>query len=230
MIGLACTHKLTNAHTNSIKLDDSRCTPAPSDVYRSLMKMNHPAPTNCEKTSKLGLIVAGTFGAIGLALVAITTPFLLPALRKHCLPYVPATDSQLSNLSKAFKKYAKRGETFVDVGSGDGRICRLAGELDIYSKVYGVELNSLLVLYSRLRSFKSKNIKFYRCDLWKFPFHKYDAICIFGVDTMMQPLEAHLRGQAGRRSILYACRFPFKNLTQIDEIGSGIDKVWVYKL
>lgn len=185
------------------------------------------------KTGKrLGLIVAGTFGAFGLALVAITTPFLLPALRKHCLPYVPATNNQLINLQKAFNKHSKQGDSFVDVGSGDGRICRLASKLNIYTKVHGVELNTWLVLYSRIQSFSSRNsdIKFYRCDLWKFPLENYNSVCIFGVDSMMPPLETYLKERRTREQIIYACRFPFKNLTQIDEIGAGIDTVWIYKL
>lgn len=187
-------------------------------------------PSANEKSHRLGLVVAGSFGAIGLALVAVTTPFLLPALRRYCLPYVPATDAQLHNLSRAFRKHSKLGDSFIDVGSGDGRICRLAGQLNIYSQVHGVELNNWLVLYSRLKSFGSSNIKFYRRDLWKFPLKSYDSICIFGVDTMMEPLEAYLRSQNERESTIYACRFPFKNIKQIDELGEGIDTVWVYRL
>lgn len=188
------------------------------------------AAVDDKKYGRLGLIVAGAFGALGLALVAITTPFILPALRKHCLPYVPATDAQLANLRKAFASHSKCGDSFIDVGSGDGRICRLAATLGLYSQVHGVELNSWLVQYCRFRSINSPIIKFYRRDLWKFPLYNYDAICIFGVDTMMDPLEAYLVAHKQRKSTIYACRFPFKNLTKVDEIGNGIDTVWVYKM
>jgi hypothetical protein len=180
--------------------------------------------------SRLGLLVGGAFGAVALGLVALSTPFLLPALRKHCLPYVPATSEQLSNLSRAFRKHSARGDTFIDVGSGDGRICRLASSLGMYSHVHGVELNGWLILYSRMKAMRQPNVKFYRRDLWTFPLHQYDALCIFGVDTMMGPLEKYLRSTRTRQQVIYACRFPFSSLKPIDEIGTGIDTVWVYRL
>lgn len=181
-------------------------------------------------SNRLGLLVAAAFGTVALGLVALTTPFLKPALRKHCLPYVPATNDQLFNLRKAFRRHSTKGDKFIDVGSGDGRICRLASELKLYSQVHGVELNSWLILYSRFKSIKQPNVKFFRRDLWNFPLDQYESICIFGVDSMMDPLEKYLCSTRTRKQTIYACRFPFSSLKQIDEIGSGIDTVWVYKL
>lgn len=179
---------------------------------------------------RVGLLAAGTLGAAGLVLVALTTPFLLPALRRHCLPYVPATNDQLANLKGAFTKHSSKGDRFLDIGSGDGRICRLASKLGVYSQVNGVELNNWLVLYSRLKSIRQPGVKFYHRNLWKFPLHQYESICIFGVDTMMQPLEEYLEKTNTREQTIFACRFPFKELKQVDEIGQGLDTVWVYKL
>lgn len=185
------------------------------------------------KSSHIGLVLAGTFGVAGVALVAISTPFVLPALRKHCLPYVPATDNQLANLTRAFKGHAQRGDRFVDIGSGDGRICRLAHESGLFSQVHGVELNSLLVMYSRVIALKNgqfNKIKFHRQDLWKFPLARYDSICIFGVESMMDPLSRYIVSGNMKTQTIFACRFPFKNWTPIDEIGTGIDTVWIYKV
>ena len=61
----------------------------------------------------IGWIIGGTTAA----LCALVTPFILPALRRHCLPYVPATTQQV----RLVLQHAK-GETLVDIGSGDGRI------------------------------------------------------------------------------------------------------------
>ena len=49
-------------------------------------------------------------------------PFVSPALRKHVLPYVPATDTQLDNLSVAARATLGQTERLVDLGSGDGRV------------------------------------------------------------------------------------------------------------
>lgn len=183
--------------------------------------------------SRIGVLVAAGFGFIGTTLVFLAAPFIFPALRRHCLPYVPATDQQLANLSKAFKRHSKEGDTFLDIGSGDGRICRIAKAQGIYSQVHGVELNYMLVLFSRLMALKSgqyNSLKYHHSDLWRFPLHNYDAISIFGVESMMEPLEKYLCDSGSKQQIIYACRFPFKNLKRLDELGHGIDTVWVYKL
>lgn len=198
--------------------------PAQDELQKS--KSDH------QRNSRLGLWLGGTLGFAGLALVALTTPFVLPALRRHCLPYVPATDQQLCNLNKAFKRHAKLGDKFVDIGSGDGRICREAARLGIFSQVHGVELNYPLVLYSRILSWNqpNKGIRFFHRDLWKFPIGDYDSICIFGVESMMDALRNYLLEQSKSDQMVFACRFPFKDLEQVGEIGEGIDTVWVYRV
>lgn len=74
---------------------------------------------NRDKRSRLGLIVTGVVGGSIVALYAVAAPFVLPALRKVCLPFVPATTVQVENVLKALR--ARTGK-LVDIGSGDGRI------------------------------------------------------------------------------------------------------------
>ena len=54
-----------------------------------------------------------------MVLTVICAPFVSPALRRICLPYVPATTTQVSNVMKAVKG---RNGQLIDLGSGDGRI------------------------------------------------------------------------------------------------------------
>lgn len=75
-----------------------------------------PRPPNGQYT---GLIIAGVFGFSGVAILALAFPFIRPAFRRICLPYVPATDTQVANVLKAL---SGRKGTLVDLGSGDGRI------------------------------------------------------------------------------------------------------------
>lgn len=206
------------------------------DSFESLLKRQNQKQTNNlreNERSRIGVLVAAGFGFIGTTLVFLAAPFILPALRRHCLPYVPATDQQLANLLKAFERHSNKGDTFLDIGSGDGRICRLANARGIYSRVHGVELNYMLVLFSRLMALKSgdyKSLKYHHSDLWRFPLHDYDAISIFGVESMMEPLEKYLSDSGSKQQTIFACRFPFKNFKQLDVLGQGIDTVWVYKL
>ena len=66
-----------------------------------------------------GKVILGIFGATFVGVTAVTLPFVLPALRKVCLPFVPATTTQVSNVMKLLQ--GRKG-LLVDLGSGDGRI------------------------------------------------------------------------------------------------------------
>lgn len=46
---------------------------------------------------------------------------MAPAFRKYCLPYVPATTTQLENILSILK-YSDKNGRLLDIGSGDGRI------------------------------------------------------------------------------------------------------------
>lgn len=67
----------------------------------------------------LGLTLAAVFGFTGLATIVVAFPFIKPGFRKICLPYVPASDIQVSNIVKALE--GCKGNV-IDLGSGDGRL------------------------------------------------------------------------------------------------------------
>ena len=71
--------------------------------------------------SKFGLVALGVTGTIVAGLFVGTLPFLTPALRRICLPYVPATNTQIQNILQMCKGRSGR---LVDLGSGDGRVVR----------------------------------------------------------------------------------------------------------
>lgn len=71
----------------------------------------------------VGLIATGLGGTIA-ALYVVAAPFVAPALRKICLPFVPATTAQVENVLTALRA---RSGTLVDIGSGDGRIVSVGG-------------------------------------------------------------------------------------------------------
>jgi len=181
---------------------------------------------------RTGLILAAIVGGTGIAISTICIPFVTPALRRICLPYVPATTIQLENIQRALKTFAhkKSGNKLVDIGSGDGRIVHLAAQNGY--KAHGIELNPWLVLYSKYRSLRlgiRSTATFSRQDLWKSNFDTYDSIVIFGVEQMMNDLENKLSQEIKPECTVVACRFPFPNWKEIATIGEGVDSVWVYK-
>ena len=140
------------------------------DQVRSEMKMNTIKPdvavSGCQECSELqaefaknpgglpprrgGLIIASLVGGAGLAITTVCVPFVLPALRRVCLPFVPATSSQLNNVRSALQGRARSSPAparLLDIGSGDGRIV-IQSARDGFQAT-GVELNRWLVYYSR---------------------------------------------------------------------------------
>ncbi|KYM93690.1 hypothetical protein ALC62_15676, partial [Cyphomyrmex costatus] len=123
-------------------------------------------------------------GGIATAISVVCYPFVSPAFRKICLPYVPATRQQIKNVIRALND---RSGSLIDLGSGDGRIVLAAAKRGF--KAHGIELNTWLVWYSRLQAVingLSKVTAFHKQDLWKHHLGKYDNVVIFGVDQMVR--------------------------------------------
>ncbi|XP_077991678.1 ATP synthase subunit C lysine N-methyltransferase-like [Glandiceps talaboti] len=175
---------------------------------------------------KAGLILVGVSGALVAGLYAVATPFVLPALRKVCLPFVPATTQQIENVMKALQG---RTGTLVDIGSGDGRIVLAAAKHGF--RGVGVELNPWLVWYSKLTAKfhgLSHQASFYRKDLWKMQMNQFNNVVIFGVPQMMPSLAEKLSTELDHSARIVACRFPFEDWMPGQVIGEGVDTVWVY--
>nr|XP_034957200.1 ATP synthase subunit C lysine N-methyltransferase isoform X2 [Zootoca vivipara] len=178
------------------------------------------------KQRNWGLLVTGVIGGTLVALYAVATPFIAPALRKHCLPYVPATSKQVENVLRMLKG---RNGPLVDIGSGDGRIVIAAAKVGF--KAVGYELNPWLVWYSRYCAWREgvhQNAKFYISDLWKVSFSQYTNVVIFGVPQMMWQLEKKLGEELAFDARVIACRFPFPHWRPNQSLGEGIDTVWAY--
>ncbi|XP_012373273.1 protein FAM173B [Octodon degus] len=176
--------------------------------------------------SRWGLLLTGVAGGALVAVYAVATPFLTPALRKVCLPFVPATAKQIENVLEMLR--ARRG-SLVDIGSGDGRVV-IAAAKEGFTAV-GYELNPWLVWYSRYRAWREGvhgSATFYISDLWKVSFSQYSNVVIFGVPQMMPQLERKLELELAGDARVIACRFPFPHWTPAHVTGDGVDTVWAY--
>ncbi|XP_012224351.1 ATP synthase subunit C lysine N-methyltransferase [Linepithema humile] len=181
-----------------------------------------------QKSSKIGLALIAATGGIATAISVVCFPFVSPAFRRICLPYVPATHQQIKNVIQALNG---RSGSLIDLGSGDGRIVLAAAKHGF--KAHGIELNTWLVWYSRLKALTnglSNNTAFFKQDLWKYNLGKYDNIVVFGVDQMMEDIEKKFNSELCQDTLVIACRFPLPNKHPIMTIGHGVDTVWVYKI
>ncbi|XP_076174189.1 ATP synthase subunit C lysine N-methyltransferase isoform X2 [Ptiloglossa arizonensis] len=181
-----------------------------------------------KKASKLGLYLIGITGGIATAISIICIPFVSPAFRKICLPYVPATSQQVQNVLQALEG---RAGSLIDLGSGDGRIVFAAAKAGF--KADGIELNSWLIWYSRLKALLtglSSQTTFIKQNLWKYNLRNYDNIVLFGVDQMMQDIENKFVTELQKDCVIIACRFPLPNMNAMKIVGEGVDTVWIYKV
>ena len=206
----------------------------------SLFILNQGNAKPLKESSNIGLYTTIGIGSIALAFRIAAIPFVTPALRKHTLPYVPATDKQIENVFKTIRLIKKSDSlakssggqsalTLIDLGSGDGRIVFEASKRGY--KAVGVELNFFLYLYSRFKalSFKSKpRPVFQRANLWNVSLSNYDLIVLFGVQEMMNDLVVKLNKEMKNESTIITCRFPINDHKEIYALDDGIDSVWVY--
>lgn len=172
----------------------------------------------------MAIISAWIISGAGVGIFALTIPFVVPAFRRHCLPYVPATPVQIERVLG----YLRPGR-MVDLGSGDGRVVIAAAKQGHYS--VGYELNPWLVLFSKMKALLSgvhKSTEFHRKDLWKVNLSKYDNVVFFGVDDMMQPLGEKIAAEVSQDARVVACRFRFPSWEPRLKFEAGADSVWVY--
>lgn len=205
-----------------------------------------------EKPSKFGLYATMGVSALAIGFSVVAIPFLTPALRKHALPYIPATPKQIKNVFKAVKAFSRaNGLThlhpslntsnqrikLIDLGSGDGRIVFEAASRGYQAT--GVEINLVLVLYSKLKAlklwpqFKQQQIPrpvFQRANFWHVKMSEYDLIVVFGVQEMMKDLATKLKAEMKPNSIIVSCRNPIPTYKSVFNLEDDLDSVWIYNI
>ncbi|PIO76708.1 hypothetical protein TELCIR_01224 [Teladorsagia circumcincta] len=98
----------------------------------------------------------------------------------------------------------------------------------------GVELNGILVAYSKYRAARDglrKKAKFHRMDIFKTDLGVFNTAVIFGAENLMIDLVPKLSEMRSGTSLL-ACRFPLPecgHFQSVAQIGEGIDAVYVYR-
>ncbi len=132
------------------------------------------------------------FAALGIlilvfGLVVLRGAPYLPTLRKQA-------DIALDMLGLS------PGEVLLELGCGDGRIARMAAEQGV--KVVGYELNPILVLVSRMRTWKYRSsVKIVWGDYWSKDWPQADGIFVFLLDHYMEKLDKKIIQQYSQHDI-----------------------------
>ncbi|XP_060236376.1 ATP synthase subunit C lysine N-methyltransferase isoform X4 [Meriones unguiculatus] len=152
-------------------------------------------PTSLEsenlKKSNWGFLLTGIIGGALVTVYAVATPFITPALRKVCLPFVPATSKQIENVVKMLQH--RRG-SLVDIGSGDGRIVTFAQYSNVV--IFGVP-QMMPQLEKKLELELEDDARVIAC---RFPFPHWtpDYTAGEGIDTVWAYDMSAFRGRGKR--------------------------------
>jgi 16S rRNA A1518/A1519 N6-dimethyltransferase RsmA/KsgA/DIM1 with predicted DNA glycosylase/AP lyase activity len=107
-------------------------------------------------------------------------------------PYVPILRRPAEELLDLAE--LKPGQTLIDLGSGDGRLLKLAAQRGI--RGIGYEINPWLWLISRANCWGYRDkIELHLADYWHVRLPPADAIAVFLIKRYMQRLDAKLSAE-----------------------------------
>lgn len=127
------------------------------------------------------------------------------------LPYVATDRQKIDSIIKLAK--IKKGETVVDLGSGDGRLLFAAAQRGAHA--IGYEINPLLIVLTHIHA-KLKGlvdqIELRRQNLWKADLAVADVIFVYGRRKNMPKFEEFIyrNAQKGSRVVVNTNPFPNK--------------------
>lgn len=132
-------------------------------------------------------------------------------------PYLPTLSAQQIRALELLN--LKKGQTLLELGSGDGRMLRAAARRGI--KVVGYELNPILFIISWLLCLPYRRlVKVRFANFWAVNWPKADGIYVFLLDRYMQKLDKKITGQyKGKKIILVSYTFKIPNKTPTKKDG-----------
>lgn len=121
-------------------------------------------------------------------------------------PFVPTYNRFVEGILKEAK--LKKGQTFLELGSGDGRVVRAAVK-EYRVRGIGVEINPLLVLYSSLASRLSHldNIFFKRENFFNTDIAGAEVIFLFLLPKTLQELRVKLFAECRKNTLIISHGF-----------------------
>jgi SAM-dependent methyltransferase len=124
-------------------------------------------------------------------------------------PYLPTMRTQQETALDLMN--LKTGQTFYDLGCGDGRMLRAAAARGLVA--IGYELNPVLVVVAWLNTLRyRKHIKIRFGNFWKADIKNADGIFVFLIDNKMSRLDRFLQSHCKKPLKLasYAFQIPGK--------------------
>lgn len=140
--------------------------------------------------TQLAINLIGVIFVIALALICLYLIFSF-FCEFYGAPFVPTSRRNMREILQLAN--LKKGQRFIELGSGDGRISRFAAkQYGVLST--GVELNLLLVIYAKMlaRLQRISHTRFLRQNMFKANLSQADVVFMFLLPKTMQKLESKL--------------------------------------
>ena len=127
-------------------------------------------------------------------------------------PYVPTDNSKLARILE--KAHLKRGQLFIDLGCGDGRIAHMAAR-KYHLRAVGIDVNPFLIFVARLigRLRKLNNTHFICQDIFSTDISKADVIYIFLMPNLINKLQTKIKSDTKRGAMVISHGFKIPALS-----------------
>lgn len=128
-------------------------------------------------------------------------------------PYLPTRSREVDTALKLLN--LKKGQTFYELGSGDGKVLLVASSHGL--KCVGYELNPVLFLISKIRTYKHADIEVKLANFWKADISDADGVFVFLMDRYMSKLDRKLKNESKTGLKLASYNFKIRGKEPVDE-------------
>lgn len=175
-------------------------------------------------------VLLATFGILIPVLLSLYTIYQFISDFKGA-PYVPTSAKIVDEILKEAK--LKKGQIFLELGSGDGRVVRKAVK-DFKVNGIGVDINLFLLTFSKLISKiqKIKNIEFRNQDLFKTDLKKVDVLFLFLIPKTLRKIAPKILKDCKKGTLVISHGFKLDELNkyQIKKIDRKHFPTYYYKI
>ncbi|GAC1393025.1 MAG: hypothetical protein NVSMB46_09970 [Candidatus Saccharimonadales bacterium] len=120
-----------------------------------------------------------------IILTLITIVILFSFVVLFGAPYLPTLKQKSMEVFDLIE--LKKGQTLVELGSGDGRILKIAAQKGMYA--IGYELNPLLVVYSMISCWPYRqHVRVKWANYWRHTLPQCDGLYVFLLNPYMEKL------------------------------------------
>lgn len=164
-------------------------------------------------------------GVVCLIFFVVTSAFLGFVLTK--VPFVQTRSADIELVVKKLKM--QKDQKFIDLGSGDGKVCFIVHKLS-GAVCVGYELTWWTHLLAKLRALKfKKKVNFYNKNFFKVSWTETDYVYGYLYPPLMGKIEEKFLKECKPGSIAIIRDFPFPNLIPEEKMFlPGKHEIYIY--